>query len=659
MEAVIWNETRRWYILIPPSGSQPVSNGIFKFDDFELDSGRYELRQGGHALKLEKIPMDLLTILVESEGQLVTRDRIIEEIWGREIFVDTEHGINTAVRKIRQVLGDDPNQPRFVQTVTGKGYRFVAATTFLSGGNGEGIQAEQGTAPKADASSNQRAGNASSRDIEKPVRKSSAANRRIIFFVAGIAGLAAILVTFNVRGMRDRLFDGPKPRIHSLAVLPLENLSSEPGQDYFADGMTDELITMLAKNPELRVVSRTSVMQYKKAHRPLNDIARELGVDGILEGSVERIGKRVHINAQLIYAPLDRHLWAESYDRELSEVGSLQTELARTIAQQVGWNASATLAPVRRITPEAHDKYLMGRYYWFARDYEKARENFQRAIQLQPDYAAGWAGVADYYTASAAEDSMTSAKALAEAEPAARKAIALDDSLAEGHHALAAVNYFLRWDWQSAEQEMTRSLELNPHLSESHHLHAYILQTLQRTDTAVEEDSKAMELDPFARPWALGYALIRARKFDAALSELQARSEVQPDDCVIQAALSDLYFRKGMAAEFLHAMEHCRSKRSRAELEEVFERVGITGVLEWKLERMKRAAGKEYVSPLGLAHLYVHLGRKEEGIRALEQSFKDREPWLVHIQNDPELDVLHSDSRYRAIVQKMGLPDAR
>jgi len=458
--------------------------------------------------------------------------------------------------------------------------------------------------------------------------------------------------------VRDRIFSRPNPQIRSLAVLPLENLSADPAQEYFADGMTDELITMLAQNPGLRVISRTSVMQYKKAHRPLREIASELGVDGILEGSVGRSGSRVHINAQLIYAPTDTHLWAESYDRDLNEVGSLQSDLARTIAKQVGLTASAISTPKTRITAEAHDAYLMGRYYWFARDYDKGLEYFQKAIQLQPDYAAAWAGVADYYTAQAAEGNLRSAAALAQAEPAARRALALDDASAEAHHSMAAVHYFLRWNWESAEQELNRALELRPQASEAHHLHAYLLQTLQRTDASVQEDRLSMELDPFARPWALGYAFLRARQYDAALIELRARSEAQPADCVVHSMLSNVYFYKGMAKEYLQEMKLCTPDRV-GELEQAFQRGGINGVLEWQLGDLKKAAEKEYISPLAFAKAYVRLGRKEDSVRALQQSYEDHEAWLVHIQNDPDLDVMHSDPRYQAIVKKMGLPSAQ
>jgi len=534
-----------------------VPIGIVKFAEFELDGGRYELRRGDRALKLEKIPMELLTLLAESNGRLVSRDEIVEKIWGKDVFLDTEHGINTAIRKIRQVLGDDPEQPRFVQTVTGKGYRFVAPATSIeariedqiedrgNGGKGSGERAPVLTAPFPTAI---QAGNAEISPLSGNGERSAQPVSRaaipvlsrsrwlgVALALAVLASLTVAVIKLNLSAPRDWPFvtRAVKPQIHSLAVLPLENLSGDPNQEYFADGMTDELITMLAKNTGLRVVSRTSVMQYKKVHRPLADVARELGVDGILEGSVGRSGNRVHINAQLIYAPKDMHLWAESYDRDLNDLTSLQSDLAQNIARQVGMTTAAVGRPERHINPEAHDAYLLGRHYWFVSQYKKSREYFQKAIDLQPDYAAAWSGVADYYTASAVEGQITQEVAIAQAEPAARKAIELDDSLADAHHAMAAVYYFLRWDWNAAEKESGRAIELNPHYSEIHHLRSYLFDTLSRTDESLQEERKAMELDPFARPFGLALALLYAHQFDAALQEALARSDVQHNDATL------------------------------------------------------------------------------------------------------------------------------
>jgi tetratricopeptide (TPR) repeat protein len=428
--------------------------------------------------------------------------------------------------------------------------------------------------------------------------------------------------------------------------------------------MTDEVITMLAKNPSLGVISRTSVMQYKKVHRPLREIAQELGVDGILEGSVGRTGNRVHVSAQLIHAASDTHVWAESFDRDLSEVGFLQNELAQTIAKQVGATTSASGKPERRINPEAHDAYLLGRYYWFAEadEYEKSRGYFQRAIDLQGDYAAAWSGLADSYAATAVVGQLPPEAVMPRAEAAAKKALELDDLDAEAHKSMAAIQLFYQWDWKAAERESARALELNPNFAEGHHLRAYVLRSLNRTDEAVQEEKKMMELDPFAKPFVLGFALIRARQFDAALNEARIRSDAQPNNASLHHLLSYAYFLKGMEKESEEESERdlqlAGEKDRLAEQVQAYRRGGLPAVRSQNVYRLKRKAAQQYVSPSDFADAYAELGRKEETIRYLEESYRERAPHLVFLQSDPGFDFVHSDPRYRAIIRKMGLPPA-
>jgi TolB-like protein/DNA-binding winged helix-turn-helix (wHTH) protein len=418
-----------------------VSARLIEFDEFALDCDRYELLRAGRPIKLEKIPMELLILLATKEGNLVTRQEIIERLWGNDVFVDTEHGINTAVRKIRLVLKDDPERPRFVQTVTGKGYRFVP------GRNGKA----------APLDTEQKKISQPREGLSAAVLGKEAPWRPIAIVVTAVCVLVVVVVGFNTAGIRDRIFPArPVTQIRSIAVLPLTNLSGDPAQDYFADGMTDELITMLAKNTSLRVVSRTSAMQYKGVQRPVHDIARELGVDGVLEGSVERSGNRVHMTVQLIYAPRDTHVWAESYDRDSSEAFSLPTELSQTIAKEVK-TAVSPAKPQRYINPEAHDAYLMGRYYWFRGNNIRSKEYFENAVHLQPDYAAAWDGIADAYAQGSGSD-LRSPEALTEAWKDARKAVELDNSLPEGHNTLAALYFFDKWDWPRAEEESRRAI---------------------------------------------------------------------------------------------------------------------------------------------------------------------------------------------------------
>lgn len=297
---------------------------IFEFGEFTLDCNRFELRRAGRILKLEKKPMELLILLAARNGDLVTRTEIVKHLWGREVFVDTEHGINTAVRKIRQVLRDDPEQPRFLRTVTGKGYRFIESIVAVQLTNGEGSQppaAEDDHPVTSDAA-------------PSPAPSAATKPHRLVW-IAALSVLAALAVIVTVRVGAHDFPHGARPKIGSLAVLPLDNFSGGAGQDYFADGTTDELITMLAKNSTLRIVSRTSVMQYKRAHRPLREIGRELGVDGVLEGSVARSSNRVHMAIQLIYAPTDTHVWADSFDRETGDSVLLPKEVAQAVAKQL------------------------------------------------------------------------------------------------------------------------------------------------------------------------------------------------------------------------------------------------------------------------------------------------------------------------------------
>jgi hypothetical protein len=405
-------------------------------------------------------------------------------------------------------------------------------------------------------------------------------------------------------------------------------------------------------------------MQYKKVHRPLGDIAKELGVDGILEGSVSHIGNRVHVRAQLIHAATDTHVWAESFDRDLSDVSALQNELARAIAKQVGTTASISGKREKKIKPEAYDAYLLGRYYWFAEadDYERSRRYFQRAIDLQPDYAAAWSGLADSYAASAVVGHFPPEAVMPQAEAAARKALELDDLNAEAHNSMAAIQLFYRWDWRAADRESARALELNPNFAEGHHLRSYVLRSLNRTDEAVQEEKRTMELDPFAKPFVLGFALIRARQFGAALNEARIRSDAQPNNASLHQLLSYAYFFKGMEKESEEESERylqlAGEKDRLAEQVQAYRRGGLPLVRARNVDWLKRTAAKEYVSPSDFADAYAELRRKEETIRYLERSYRERSPHLVFLQSDPNFDFLHSDQRYRAIVIKMGLPPA-
>src|SRR5712692_11720364 len=343
-----------------------MSSAKLRFRDYQLDPDGFELCRAGHRLRLERKPMELLILLAENQGHLVKREEIIEKIWGKDFFFDAENGINNAIRKIRSALNDNAEHPLFVETSLGKGYRFIAPVERV---------VEPSRSPAT---------------VEEVAAKGLAGFRwrRAWVSALGVAALIAAVFAFNIVGIRSRIFPRGVPQIHSIVVLPLENLSGDTNQEYFADGMTDALITDLAQISSLRVISRTSAMHYKGSHQPLPDIARALDVDAVVEGTISRSGNRVRITAQLLAARTDRHLWAQSYERELTDIFGLQDDVARDIAQEIRVTVTpqglVRLSSSRPVNPEAYENYLKGRYYWNkATDQavSAGREYFQKAVE--------------------------------------------------------------------------------------------------------------------------------------------------------------------------------------------------------------------------------------------------------------------------------------
>jgi TolB-like protein/DNA-binding winged helix-turn-helix (wHTH) protein len=626
---------------------------IYKFGDFELDPSRFELKRNGRVQKMEPMPMDLLILLAEKEGNVATRQEIVERLWGKDVFVDTEHGINTAIRKIRTSLRDDVERPRFIQTVSGKGYRFVPDAVSANANRTAASAKISVPANEVLTPACMEAG---------PIRTTEGlALRKWLWAAVALLVVAGATLALNVAGLRDRVFAknsiGP---IHSIAVLPLTNLSGDPSQDYYADGMTDELITALAENRSLRVVSRTSAMQYKGVSRSLREIAQALGVDGILEGSVNHSGNHVHVNLQLIYAPTDTHIWAEGYDRDLSGAVFLPQEVSQVIASEAKV-ASAPARPRRFVNPEAHDAYLRGRYLWVAGNNSESRKYFEQAIQLQSDYAAPWAGIADSIgEAGPSRVGVAAAReVMDQQEAAARKAVELDDSSAEAHHSMAAMYLFDKWDWQRADAESRRSLELDPNLSEAHHLRSYILLAMNRPQEALQEQRRATEIDPFLRPWALGRAYYYVRQYNAAIEEFRMRAQAGTAALWVHAFLSKVYGFKGMEKESEQELEEDtrinRGDKAAAEIQRAYERGGRKAVLQLHLNDLKARSRKEYVSPSDLAEAYAALGMKDETLQQLKDAYREHAMGLVFLEDEPIFDFLHSDERYRSVVKKIGL----
>ncbi len=625
-----------------------MTGPVYEFDGFRLDCGRFELLRDERSLRIERKPMELLILLVSRGGELVTRTEISQRLWDQEVFVDTEHGINTAVRKIRTVLGDDPEKPRFLQTVTGMGYRFIAPVEV------------KGAIPAGEPQEIQ-AGTVASSAPAHPAKV------HLKWWLAGgaVAITSALLLVVTVgphplaAGLLHR---SQRPVISSVAVLPLENLSGDAGQSYFADGMTDEITTMLARNSTLRIPSRTSAMQFKEVHRPLREIASALNVDAIVEGSVERRGNQVHMTLQLVQGESDTHLWANSYDRNADDA-TLPADAAHDIAQYLHAKVAGS-AVSRYVSPEAHDAYLHGWYLWYGgwQQNEKAGAYFKKAVELQPDYAAAWAGLSAYYGQGAITGDFNPNDSLVLMESAAAKAVALDDSLPEAHLVMSASAFLHRWDWVTAQREIKRAIELDPRFAEAYHLDAVELSVLNRHGEAIEAQKKSNEFEPFAHPSGLLRTLTQARQFDAALEDAKQRLEVNPKDLTLLYLTYDVYRREGRGREAVAAIVKLNQAQDNLKeataVQQAYDRGGYKAVVRRELSKTQEASKKGYTSPMEFAVLYAQLGDRERTLSLLEAGFREHSPHLLWIQTEPAYDFLHTDPRYRALVQRIGLPPA-
>ena len=517
------------------------------FGVFEVDLRAGHLTKRGLHLRLQEQPFQVLAMLLEKPGELVTREELRSKLWPSTV-VDFDHGLNKAISKIREALGDSVESPRFVETVARRGYRFLADVAVIDTADGQREAAADDLArPKDPAFVDLTHAGA------LPKRSLGPYAWRLLGFIFALVLTASLSWIFYFRNQSS-------PKILSLAVLPLENLSGDASQDYFADGMTDELIIHLAQISALRVVSRTSVMTYKGVRKPLAQIASELNVDAVVEGSVLRSGERVRITAQLIRVPADKHVWAQSYEGDIRDTLALQNKVARAIVEQIRVTLNryeqAALEHAKAVHPEAFQAYLAGRYFWNKRTgdgLKKAIDYFNQAIEKDPNYAQALAGLADAYALSgdweygilSPEDAFPKAKA------AATKALALDDNLAEAHTSLAFVLDLYDWDWESAEQEYKRAIALNPGYATAHHWYAWHLIVMGRNSEALAELRKAESLDPLSPIISadLADALCVAHLYDKSVQQSRKTLEMHPYFAVAHYELGQAFAQKHMYTE--------------------------------------------------------------------------------------------------------------
>lgn len=627
------------------------SREIVVFGDHELDCSAGELRRDGKTLKLQPQPARVLSILVNRAGEVVTRDELAAEVWGSDTYVDFEHGLNFAIRKIRSVLEDDPEQPRFIETIPKRGYRFIAP-----------VKTPLAAKPAQP-------------QVLPPVPRWPTIRGKTAYVTAVVLVATTGLIWYLRNSQAGRV---SASQVRSLAVLPLRNLSSDPNQEYFSDGMTDELITDLAKAGGLRVISHTSVERFKGTKLSLPEIARELGgVDAVVEGTVLRSGDRVRITAQLIDGRSDQHLWADSYDRSLRDVLSTEHEVSNSIADTVKLKLSPEqkeyLASARPVDPEAHDEYLKGRFFWSQRtesDLKKAIDSFERAIAKDPNYAPAYAGLADtYFYLGYAWGKMPPAKAMPLARASAQKAIELDPNSAEGHASLATVELTYDWDFQGAEQEFKRSIALNPNYEWSHHAYSALLLAVRRPDEAIAQARNAVEVDPLSVPARniLGLELQSAGRLDESIQEDLKTLEIDPNPvhlATIHGRLQDTYERKGMHKEAFE--EHVKTLQAYGVDSKVIDRhrkiyaeKGWRGITEIDLKSALSNWDKEHwhFNAFLIAGMYARLGDKDHAFAWLNRCVELRSTIMYLIDGDSAGDFasLRSDPRYAEIKRKMGL----
>jgi TolB-like protein/DNA-binding winged helix-turn-helix (wHTH) protein/Flp pilus assembly protein TadD len=613
-------------------------DNVVRFGIFQLDLKARELHKAGVKVKLQDQPFRVLALLAERAGQVVTREELQQEIWPSDVYVTFDQGLNNAIKKVRDALGDSADNPRFIETVAKHGYRFVAPVSPLS------------THP-----------------VKRP-KSNLARLRRTTLVSLAAACFVAILGYWTWH--KAAVVDKRPSEKTVLAVLPFDNLSSDPDQEFFSDGLTEEMIAQLGKlNPRmLNVIARGSVIRYKGSTLTANQIGKELNADYLLQGSVRKESGRARITVQLIRVQDQTDLWTESYDRPLKDILSLQDSVARTIADQIRVNLTAEqqnrLAISRSVDPEAYEAYLRGRYYWNKRTadgMQKASIYFQQAVNQEPTYGEAYSGLADCNSGLTWHGFTSPAQSLPKAEAAARKAIEINPQSAEAHASLALVLHH-QWNWDGAEAEFKKALQLDSQYANAHHWYGDYLSVKARHEEAVSEAREALKLDPLnlmINTWAaLRYYL--AHNYQAAAEQGQKTVELDPNFAAAHLVIGESYVQMGRQEEAITELQRASSLSGNSPL--YLAQVAVANASMGRKSEAFRIAtqlqnmSKErYVSPYGLAQVYAALNDEEQTFNWLQTAYADHAVWMSYLAVDPVFERFHKDRRFQDLLQKIGV----
>lgn len=645
--------------------------------EFELEPEKFLLKRGGQNLHLPELPFQVLLFLIDNRERYVSRKELLDRFWdGSEVYEDT---LTKCISRIRTQLDDSTDTPRFIETRKKVGYRYIGPLDAAPASSVFEIERTRRIDILVEDTSHDVA-DPSARSIEattaievKARNEATWRARRYLFVVVPVSLVALTAVGFFISRSRT-----PSPVIDSIAVLPLKNLSNDSANEYFSDGMSELLTTELAKVGSLRVTSRTSTDTYRGTNKTAPQIGRELGVDALVEGSIFRSGDRVRISVQLIDAKTDRHLWAETYDRDLRDAFALQSEVTRSIVGQIKINVTPQeqrlLASSRPVEPKALDAYLKGRDYFNAglnadRPAQGRKllllsiQYFEQAIGFDPNFALAYAGLAraNHWIANKQQRDPESDQFVIKAKESARKALTLDEGLAEAHAALAYTMHTFDWEWSESEGEFKRALELNPSYSEAHYGYAFLLAHAGRFDEAVREINKAEELDPITLPLKLNVATIYrlARRYDSALGQYQRLLNAD-NSAELHAAIGDVLVLQGKYDEGVGELHKNMGDAASniglvaATLARAGRKAEAEKILD---EDLKKSTNSGIGRIRSIACAYAALGNQDKAFEWLERGYKDRSPVLLSLKSEPYFDNLRSDPRYADLVRRVGFPN--